>query len=166
MTSTRIEVDAMANKKPLAAFAAIGLAFAVSFAVWAMWQVQGTSMRGDFVRALQSGKATQFNLELRDKTWSEEELSTADVIKVPTSAGKEQSLIRAVHSQGRVFLSGHEYLFQGSVRDSDTGLVHLFGFQRRDPQHWRWARYHPDSQGQHLDRRMKQLEDMKKQYSR
>lgn len=140
---------------------ACALMLAVMVGVWAFWQFQSRSLRDDFIRALQSGQAAESSVELRDKVWSASELATVEVLKVPASAGREQALLRSIHSRGRIVLPAHQYQYQATVRDEGTNLVHLFGRSRAGQARWRWVGIHPDSLPEHVRTRAQQLEELK-----
>jgi len=59
-----------------------------------------------------------------------------------------------------VLVSSHQYAYQGTIADTSTGILHVFGFQRREPRVWRWVTIHPSSHKLHIKRRQEQLDDM------
>jgi hypothetical protein len=137
---------------------ACGIIAAVMIGMLIYWQLRSDGMRDSFVQALQSGTATETCLELRDKTWSDDELAAADVVLVPESAGREQAILRTLHSRGRIVLAPRQFQYQGTIRDASTGRIHVFGFPRREPRKWRWTGLHPDSLAEHIQQRAEQLE--------
>lgn len=144
------------------AWAAIGLLALIMAVTVVIWTVQGVSMRDDFVAALRSGNVATLHRDLIGKQWTEEELSTAEVIKLPDDTGVERAWTREMHLRGRDVISRLQFEYQGTVRDNQTGIIHVFGFQRRAPRHWCWAAIHPSSHRQHLERQMEELEKMRK----
>ena len=104
--------------------------------------------------------------DLLGKTWSDAELSTVEVIKVVESYGTQRSIERAIHSRGQIVVPAHQFAFQGSVRDGATNIVHVFGYTRTSPSRWCWVTFDAASMQEHLNRRMQQLEDMKKRRPR
>lgn len=143
--------------KPLTA---IGLALLVMIGLVVVWSLRGRSMRGHFVEALRSGKAAESSIQLRGKTWTDQEIATVEVIALPSDTGPQRAIARSLHDRGRSVISGTAYSFQATVEDSQTKIVHVFGYQRREPEHWRWVTIHPASMEKHLRRRMKQLESL------
>ena len=102
---------------------------------------------------------------MRGKQWTEEELATIEVLKVPAGSGREQSLSRAAHDRGRLVVSSQQYAYQATVTDQTTGIIHVFGYTRREPPTWQWASIHPSSAKLHIEQRAQQLEDAKKQWA-
>jgi hypothetical protein len=146
------------NKKFLMA---IGLLILTSVGLVLVWKVQGMTMRGDFVRALREGDIHGPHRDLVGKVWTDDELATAEVLKVPVSYNVEQSIERSVHSWGRIVVSGDRYEYQGMVRDANTGIIHVFGRTRTAPYRWCWADISMSSMPQQLERHMQELEAMK-----
>lgn len=124
-----------------------------------IWTLQGQSMEDDFTQALRSGTVAGVHRDLQNKQWSSHELATVEVLKIPADTGQERAISRAIHSRARIFLPSHLYEYQGTVLDRATDITHVFGYRRREPRHWTWARIHPDSMKAHLQRRMRQLEE-------
>ncbi len=145
------------NRKAWAAIGLIPLTMAVIVAIWTF---QGANMHDDFVRALRSGDIAGPHRDMLGKQWTEEELSTATVLKLPGDSGVERALMREIHMRGREVISRLEYEYQGAVRDSQTGIVHVFGFRRYPPRLWCWAAIHPSSLQEHLRQRMEQVEKL------
>jgi hypothetical protein len=138
----------------------LGLALLVPVAIWSF---EGSRMRGDFIRVLRSG-SVDLPLELRDKSWTERELAGVEVLRVAGGSGKEQAVSRTIHDRGRVVVSSHQYGYQGTIKDDATGIVHVFGYSRSGSPGWRWVSIHPSSAKLHIDRQMRQLEQMKQQW--
>jgi hypothetical protein len=132
----------------------------ISVGLILVWKVQGMSMRSDFVRALRTGDIHGPHRDLVGKTWSDEELATAEVLKVPEHGNVERSLERSIHALGRVVVPSQRYGYQGSVRDASTGSVHVFGRTRTAPHRWCWYGISLSDIPQHLERRMRQVEEM------
>ncbi len=126
-----------------------------------IWSFQGSAMRGDFVEALRQDNAS-LPVDLRGKQWTEQELATAVVLKLPGGSGRERALSRGLHDRGRFVISPIQY--QGTVTDETTGIVHVFGYPRKGPPVWHWASIHTSSADLHIQRRAQQLEEMKQQW--
>ena len=120
-------------------------------------------MRKDLVLSLRAGTVRTLHRDLQDKVWSEEELADADVLRVPGGAGVQRGITRQVQSGGRIVLSPVQYAYQGTVPDRDTGIVHVLGYQTGEPEGWRWVMIHPSSLERQVQRRVEQLEEMKRQ---
>lgn len=118
----------------------------------AVWQAQSFQMRGEFVRAMKAGRVTQFPPYLVDKVWSDADLATAKVRKIPVSYGRERALSTALYTLGDDSLPSTAYGYQAAVVDTSTGMKYWFGRSRRNPGAWMWAGIHPDS----MDRWIKQ----------
>ncbi|MBN1394749.1 MAG: hypothetical protein JW959_06970 [Pirellulales bacterium] len=145
------------NRKAWAAIGIIPLTMAVIFAIWTF---QGANMHDDFVRALRSGDVAGPHRDLVGKQWTEEELATAEVLRLPGNSGRQRALTRDLHTRGRDVISGLQYEYQGTVRDNQTGIIHVFGLRRQTPQQWCWAAIHPSSLQEHLRQRMEQVEKL------
>ena len=130
-----------------------------------IWAIQGKSMEEDFIQALRTGTATGLHRDLQNKRWSSAELSAVEVLKIPAGSGRERALVRAVHSHGRVFLSSSRYAYQGTIRDSATDIVHVFGYRRSDPRGWKWERIHPDSMQAHVQQRVREFNAAKRKHA-
>ena len=128
-----------------------------------VWSLQGSAMHDDFVRTLRSGTAS-LPVDLRGKKWTAAELATVEVLKLPSSTGREQALSRGLHDRGRVVVSPLQYEYQGTVTDEATGIIHVFGYPRLGPGGWRWVSIHVSSAERHIERRVQQLEDAKQQW--
>ena len=98
---------------------------------------------------------TQFPPYLVDKVWSDADLATAKVRKIPVSYGRERALSTALYTLGDDSLPSTAYGYQAAVVDTSTGMKYWFGRSRRDPGAWMWAGIHPDS----MDRWIKQRGD-------
>ena len=144
--------------KPLTA---IGVVLLVMAGLVAVWSLQGWSMKRSFVESLRSGRAAESSYELRGKTWTEEEIATVAVMALPSDTGTQRGIARSLHTRGRNVISGLEYSYQATVQDAQTGVIHVFGYRRRDPQRWQWVTIHPSSMEAHLERRMEQLNALK-----
>ena len=140
----------------------VGLILLIPIVLLGIWAFQGRSMEGDFADALRTGAVKGVHRDLQGKQWSPEELATIEVLKVPAGAGRERALTRTIHSRGRILVSSNLYEYQGTVRDSATDIIHVFGYRRSEPRHWCWEQFHPDSMQIHLQHRTEQLEEMKK----
>ncbi len=127
-----------------------------------VWQFQGAGMRSDFVAALRNGNVGAMPLELQQKVWTERELSQAEVLRVPDNSGTQRAISRGIHDRGRLTVRSHQFEYQGTIRDESTGILHVFGFQRREPRTWRWVTIHPSSLQLHIERRQEQLDDLKR----
>ena len=123
-----------------------------------IWQFQGAGMRSDFIQSLRNGSVRALPVELQGKVWTEQELSEAEVVRVPESYGTQRALSRGIHDRGRLVVSPHQFEYQGTIQDDGTKIVHVFGFQRREPQTWRWVTIHPSSLRLHIQRRQEQLD--------
>lgn len=128
------------------------ISIALIFVVALYWRIQGASRVDDFVDAMRNGEVQISQVHLRDKVWTDEELATVEVLRLPDSFSKEQSLSRAVHLGSGYTISRHMYSYQATMTDLETGNVHLFGFPRNGPQVWRWESIHPDSMRENLER--------------
>jgi len=128
-----------------------------------VWSLQGSAMHDDFVQSLRSGSAS-LPVDLRGKKWTEAELATVEVLKLPSSVGREQALSRGLHDRGRVVVSPLQFEYQGTVTDEATGIVHVFGYARKGTAGWRWVSVHPSSVERHIERRVQQLEEAKRQW--
>jgi len=127
------------------------------------WSISGAAREDGFVDALRAGEI-HLPVDIRGKQWTEQELATAEVIALPGSTGREQALGRSIHDRGRLVISPRQFEFQGTITDAETGIVHVFGFPRKPPHRWRHETIHPSSIQKHIDRRVEQLEEMKRQY--
>jgi hypothetical protein len=125
-----------------------------------IWQFQGTGMRSDFIQSLRNGGVRALPLELQQKVWTEQELSQAEVLRVPESYGTQRAISRGIHDRGRLVVSSHQFEYQGTIQDDSTKIVHVFGLQRREPRTWRWVTIHPSSLRLHIERRQEQLEEL------
>ena len=150
------------NRKAWAAIGLIPLMMAVLVAIWTF---QGASMHDVFVQALRSGNIAGPHRDLQGKQWTEEELSTAEVLKLPGDFGVERAWTREIHTRGRDVISRLQYEYQGTVRDSQTGIVHVFGFRRQTPRRWCWAAIHPSSLQQHVQQRLEQAEKLQQRHA-
>ena len=145
------------DRRSLAIIGVLVLAFLIPVAVW---QFQGAGMRSDFVQALRTGDVGGLPVDLQGKRWSEQELAQVEVLAVPDSAGTQRAISREIYERGRVLVSSHQYAYQGTIVDASTGILHVFGFQRRQPRVWRWVTIHPSSFKLHIERRQEQLDEM------
>jgi len=145
------------DRKALVIVGVLALAFLIPVVVW---QFQGAGMRSDLVQTLRTGKVGGLPVDLQGKRWSEQELAQVEVVAVPESAGTERAISREIYERGRVLVSSHQYAYQGTIADADTGILHVFGFQRRQPRVWRWVTIHPSSHKLHIERRQEQLDEM------
>lgn len=141
----------------------IGVIVLIPVGLLVLWQVQGARLELDFVQALREGKVGTLHRDLQQKVWNDKELAEVEVIRVPEGAGKERALERHLQTAGRVFIPAHQYSYQAIISDSNTGIIHVFGYQRSEPQGWRWVTFHPSSMQQQMKRRLEQLDKMKKQ---
>ena len=82
-------------------------------------------------------------IDLRDKEWSDAELSDIEMLRLDNSFGKERALLRAANRAGSYTVSSQLYSFQATITDSATGKRHIFGRIRREPQHWVHAAIDP-----------------------
>jgi hypothetical protein len=137
------------------AIIAILAVVAVMTGILAVWQMQANRMERDFVDAIRAGRVRSFPIDLRDKTWTDAELATAEVIKLDQSAGRERALVRLAHTGGGYTLSSARFSYQAVVTDT-SGIKHVFGYRRADPGGWTWETIHPDSAQQHLQQRFGQ----------
>jgi hypothetical protein len=117
-------------------------------------------MRSDFIQSLRNGSVGALPLELQQKVWTEQELSAAQVLRVPESYGPQRAISRGIHDRGRLVVSPQQFEYQGTIQDESTKIVHVFGFQRREPQAWRWVTIHPSSLRLHIQRRQGQLDEL------
>ena len=145
------------DRKSLAIVSVLVLAVLIPVAVW---QFQGAGMRSDFVQALRAGNVGGLPVDLQGKRWSEQELAQVEVLAVPDSAGTQRAISTEVYSRGRVLLASHRYEYQGTIQDASTGILHVFGYQRRERRGWRWVTIHPSSHKLHIERRQEQLDEM------
>ena len=145
------------DRKALAIVGVLVLAVLIPAAVW---QFQGAGMRSDFGQALRSGNVGGLPVDLQGKRWSEQELAQVEVLAVPDNAGTERAISREIYERGRVLVSSHQYAYQGTITDTSTGILHVFGFHRREPRAWRWVTIHPSSHKLHIERRQEQLDEM------
>lgn len=145
------------DRKALVIVGVLALAFLIPVVVW---QFQGAGMRSDLVQALRTGNVGGLPVDLQGKRWSEQELAQVEVLAVPDSAGTERAISREIYERGRVVVSSHRYAYQGTIADANTGILHVFGFQRRQPRVWRWVTIHPSSHKLHIERRQEQLDEM------
>jgi len=125
-----------------------------------VWQFQGAGMHSDFVQALRTGNVGGLPVNLQGKRWSEQEFAQIEVLAVPDSAGSERAISTELYSRGRVLLASHQYAYQGTIQDASTGIIHVFGYQRRERRGWRWVTIHPSSHKLHIQRRQEQLDEM------
>jgi len=132
----------------------------VCFTPVLIWNLQGTGMRSDFIQSLRNGSIGALPLELHQKAWTDQELSHAEVLRVPESFGTQRALSRGIHDRGRLVVPSHQYEYQGTIKDERTNIVHVFGFQRREPQAWRWVTIHPSSLRLHIERRQSQVDEL------
>ena len=63
--------------------------------------------------------------------------------------------------RGGVVISSFGYSYQGTIRNSNTGILHAFGYPREEPKRWRWVSIHPSSLDLHIQRALQELEQMK-----
>ncbi len=143
--------------RALAIVGVLLLAFLIPVAVW---QFRGAGMRSDFVEALRAGNVGGLPIDLQGKRWSEQELAEVEVLAVPDSAGTQRAISTELYSRGRVLLPSHQYEYQGTIQDASTGILHVFGYQRRQRRGWRWFTIHPSSHKLHIERRQEQLDEM------
>jgi hypothetical protein len=144
-------------------FVIIGILVVVILAPAIFWSMQARGVKPEFVQALRENKVTGLPINLQGKTWSEAELASVYVRKVPRGAGQEQSIPRAIHTRGDYTLSSSRYTYQGTINDGATGVKHVFGRLRRQPGTWRYEGIHPDSAEKHIQRRQQQLDAIKRQ---
>ncbi len=140
---------------------ALGLVAAVSIGLLVVWHMRGESMDDNLRDALRQGSIDVLHRDLLGKQWTLSELDSVDVVFIPDGAGTQRALERAVHDRGRIEISSTQYVYQGTVRDESTNMVHLFGYRRADPRKWRWAGIYSESMPLQLERRLKQVEEMK-----
>lgn len=143
------------------AVAIIALFVAISAAVLLVWKVQASRMRTHFINAMRNGEVHIGQVDLQKKVWTEEELATTEVLKLDTGYGRERSIERSLHSGGQYTLSQHQYTYQATVMDADTGIKHVFGYLRAEPRRWSWAGIHPDSAEEHIRLRQEQVDQMR-----
>ncbi len=153
-------VPIMSKLEPLPA---IGLVVLVGAGVVVAWKIQGWGMRGDFIQALRAGKIVAVHRDLQGKTWTAEELATATVLKVPPGTGRRRAIIRTVHEGGRVMVPRDRFACQGTILDSTTGIVHVFGYTRDAPHRWCWEAMEPGTLGPQLEQRLEQLKTLQEQ---
>jgi hypothetical protein len=153
-------VPSMSDLKPLLA---IGLVVLVGGSVVVVWKIQGWGMRDDFIQALRDGQIVAVHRDLQGKTWTDEEFATAAVLKVTPRITRQRAIIRTVHEGGRVMVARDRFAYQGTIRDSTTGVVHVFGYTRDSPHRWCWEAMDPDTLGPQLEQRLEQLKKMQEQ---
>jgi len=130
----------------------------VSGGLLAVWKIQATHMAGNFAETVRSGQLDGLPIDLRGKTWTEEEIATVEVIKLDDSWGRERSIERSIHMRDAM-ASRAQYAYQAVMTDLDTGIRHVFGYSRRSPQRWLHVTIHRDSMEQHIQRRMQQQQE-------
>jgi hypothetical protein len=119
----------------------------------ALGQAQSMEKRGEFVRAMRAGRVTQFPPYLADKVWSDADLATTTVRKIP-SPYRRHTLGDSLHRlAGGHTLPGTAYGFQAAVVDTSTGMRYWFGRSRQEPGRWTWAGIHPDSMARWIEQR-------------
>jgi hypothetical protein len=143
------------NARTLLALAAV---FGLFLVIFAVWETQAYRARGEFRRVVQRGAVEALPPDLRDKTWSREELSGARVVKVARGYGKERAIGRLIHTRGDYTIPSATYAYQATLTDSATGIRHVFGRLRGKPGAWRHVGIHPDSARLHIQRRQDQLD--------
>ena len=126
-----------------------------------IWQVRAGQMEVDFGQSVRAGEVEGFPMELRDKQWSERELSDVQVYRLDATYGKERALERTIHTRGDFTISNQQYSYQAMMTDADTGIKHVFGYRRRKPGGWRYVTMHPDSAMIHIEKQQQLLEKVK-----
>lgn len=152
--------DILGNTK---AVVAIGLVVLVMVGILGAWRAQANRMADDFVRAVRADKVGTIPVTLTNKTWTDAELSEVEVIKLDSATGTPRSLERRIHTGGGFTVSAQQYAYQATLTDSDTGIKHVFGYQRR-PEGWRYVTVHPDSAAAHIQQRVQDAERIYDQY--
>ena len=93
-----------------------------------IWQVRAGQMEVDFGQSVRAGEVEGFPMELRDKQWSERELSDVQVYRLDATYGKERALERTIHTRGDFTISNQQYSYQAMMTDAYTGSKHVLGY--------------------------------------
>ena len=139
---------------------------AVSGGLLLYWEILAGRKEGDFAEALRNGEVRGLPIGVRDKVWTERELSEVRAMKLDSSAGPQRSLERTIHTRGGYTLSSMMYSYQATITDSDTGIKYMFGYRRREPMGWVCEGVHPDSAQKHVEQRMEMLDPQQYQPGR
>ena len=133
----------MAKVRVSKGWVAAWLVVAVSGGILLSWRIAAHRMAKDFTWELRAGQVEGLPIGLRDKVWTEEELSTVEVLTLDDSYGPQRSLERFAHTRGGYTISPSQYSHQAEVMDSSTGIRYIFGHRRAEPGGWRYVTIHP-----------------------
>jgi len=143
----------MARVRVTKGWIAAGVLVAIMGGILLSWQISAYRMAKDFSRQLRAGRVEGLPIDLRDKVWTKEELSTVEVLTLDDSYGPQRSLERLAHTRGGYTISPSHYSHQAVLTDTSTGIRHVFGHRRAEPGGWRYATVHPDSAQRHIEQR-------------
>lgn len=143
----------MARVRVSKGWIAAGVVVAVMGGLLLSWQISAHRMTKDFTRELRAGRVEGLPIDLGDKVWTEQEISTVEGFTLDDSYGPQRSLERLAHTRGGYTLSPSQYSHQAVITDTSTGVRHVFGHRRVEPGGWRYVTIHPDSARRHLEQR-------------
>ena len=135
---------------------AIGCLVAVTLGILLGWQLQASRMERDFREAIRARRLNGLPVDLREKVWTDADLSTVRVIRLDQSYGKERSLLRLMHTAGENTINERQFSYQGMITDAATGIRHVFGYRRDARGGWQYVSIHLDSIQQHIQQRTNQ----------
>jgi len=135
---------------------AIGCLVAVTLGILLVWQLQASRMERDFREAIRARRLNGLPVDLREKVWTDADLSTVRVIRLDQSYGKERSLLRLMHTAGENTINERQFSYQGMITDAATGIRHVFGYRRDARGGWQYVSIHLDSIQQHIQQRTNQ----------
>ena len=108
----------MATVRVSKGWIAAGVLVAVTGGILLSWQISAYWKADDFRQQLRSGRVVGLPINLRNKAWTEKELSTIDVLTLDDSYGPQRSLERLAHTRGGYTISPSQYSHQAVVTDT------------------------------------------------